>query len=40
MIIQYLGYEQNHGARTCMFRVFDSVQPERQFEVSAETLLL
>ena len=40
MIIQYLGYEQNESARICMFRVFNTVQPERQFELSAQILLL
>jgi len=40
MIIQYLGYEQNQSARTCMFRVFNTVQPERQFELSVKILLL
>jgi hypothetical protein len=40
MMIQYLGYEEDYSARTCIFRVFNSTQPERQFELSAKIPLL
>ena len=40
MMIQYLGYEENDSARTCIFRVFSTVQSERQFELSAKIPLL
>jgi hypothetical protein len=40
MTIQYLGYEEDQSARTCLFRVFNTAQPERQFELSVKILLL
>ena len=40
MMIQYLGYEEDYSARTCIFRVFNTVQPERQFELSVRIPLL
>ena len=40
MMIQYLGYEEDYSARTSIFRVFNTAQPERRFELSVKTLLL
>ena len=40
MMIQYLGYEEDFSARTCIFRVFSTAQPERQFELSTKIPLL
>ena len=40
MMIQYLGYEEDYSARTCIFRVFNTAQPERQFELSVRIPLL
>jgi hypothetical protein len=40
MTIQYLGYEEDQSARTCIFRVFNTAQPERQFGLSVRILLL
>jgi hypothetical protein len=40
VIIQYLGYEQNRRARTYLFRVVNTLQVERQFELSVTILLL
>lgn len=40
MMIQYLGYEEDYIVRTCIFRVFNTVEPERQFELSVKIPLL
>ena len=40
MMIQYLGYEEDYSVRTCIFRVFNTLQPERQFELSVKIPLL
>ena len=40
MMIQYLGFEHDLNCRTYAFRVIETLKPDREFQLSVETLSL